>query len=189
MDSFEALEMEINNTRNAFYGESGKNTFFKKQQKFDCAQKVASQIPMEHLLSRTCWIQDEIAFVRIDYTILKTYASPEVFEIIVDHIIQICKGSIATFKRLNVLLNLDTFTVSAAERYKVLIELFCQKCFQENLGFSLSLEQFIIYNSPSTIDLIKPILLPLLLEEIRPKIRLVSKKETPGVLCSLGCAI
>ena len=189
MDSFDALEMEINNARNEFYSESGKNTFFKKQQKFNCAQRVASQIPIEHLLARTCWIQEEPAFVRIDYPILKTYASPEVFELIVDHIIKICKSSIATFRKLNVALNLDTFTVSAAERYNVLIELFCHKCFQENTGFSLSLEQFIIYNTPSTIDLIKPILLPLLLEEIRPKIKLVSKKDTPAVMFSLGCAI
>jgi len=189
MDSFAALEMEIDNARNEFYSESGKNTFFKKQQKFDCAQRVASQIPMEHLLSRTCWIQDEIAFVRIDYTILKTYASPEVFELIVNHIIRVCRGSVATFKSLSVLLNLDTFTVSAAERYKALIELFCGKCFQENTGFSLSLEQFIVYNVPTTVDTIKPMLMPFVLEEIRHKVKLVSKKDTPAVLSSLGFSI
>lgn len=189
MDSFEALELEINNARNEFYGESGKNVFFKTRQKFDCAKRVVSQIPIEHLLARTCWIPDNTDYVRIDYTILKTYASPEVFETIVYHIIRVCSEALSTNSYLKVILNLDTFTVSAAERYKVLIEMFCEKCFQANLGFAISLQTFIIYNTPATIDSIKPILLPLLLEEIRPKIKLVSKKETPGLLGSLGFEI
>ena len=133
LSSFEDLEREIEKTKSEFYSESGgKNTFFKKQQKYDCAKQVVSNISLEVLLNRTCSIVENTNCVHIDYPLLKTYASPEIFETIADDIIMKFQQIKDTYGCLQVFFNLDGFTVSAAERYKGLIETFCAKCFQQN---------------------------------------------------------
>ena len=189
MSSFEDLEKEIENVREDFYEGSGKNRFFKKQQKFECAKQVASTFPIEMLLHQTCWIHQEKNIVFISYPMLKTYASPELFETITDHIINVCwisKEQSVGKQSLNVLFNLDGFTFSAAERYKKLIEIYCEKCFRLDFGFSNALKQFVICNSPSTIETIRPLLAPFIIDEIKDKIQLVSKKESAAYLTSIG---
>lgn len=189
MSSFEELEKEIENVQDAFYSDSGKKTFFKKQQKFNCAKQVASQIPMEMLLSQTCWIHPTMNYVQIHYPILKTYASPEIFESISNHIVSVCFEAKQQYGGFVVVLNLDEFTISAAERYKELIDIFCNKCFRENLHFSEALVKFVIYNTPITIDAIKPMLIPFIMEEVRPKIALISKTDSKQFLATAGLTL
>jgi hypothetical protein len=192
MSSFEDLEREIENVRDEFYCDSGKNRFFKKQQKFDCAKQVAATFPIEMLLNQTCWIHSTTNTVLISYPILKTYASPEIFETITDHIISMCvisKNGSQKSSSMRVLLNLEGFTFSAAERYKQLIEIYCEKCFRANFGFSNALETFVIYNAPTTIDAIRPLLAPFIMEDIKDKIKLISKKDSPLYLMSLGIGV
>jgi hypothetical protein len=179
ISSFEDLEREIEKVKGDFYTETGgKNTLFKKQQKYDCAKQVVSKIPLEVLLSRTCHIMPGTNCVHIDYTILKTYASPDIFDTISEHIINNFQHIKNTYGQLEVALNLDGFTVSAAERYKKLIEVFCQKCFQKNTGFAPVVIQFLVYNSPNIIDSIKHIVLPFMEENVKAKLVVASKKDS-----------
>jgi hypothetical protein len=179
LSSFEDLEREIEKTKSEFYSESGgKNTFFKKQQKYDCAKQVVSNISLEVLLNRTCSIVENTNCVHIDYPLLKTYASPEIFETIADDIIMKFQQIKDTYGCLQVFFNLDGFTVSAAERYKGLIETFCAKCFQRNTGFAPVVLQFVVYNSPNIMDSIKHIVMPFMEENVKAKLRVVSKKDS-----------
>lgn len=189
MDSFDSLEKEIESIREEYYSESGKNRIFKKQQKYDCAKQVASQISLDVLLQRTCWIDSKTTYIHVDYPILKTYASPDVFEHISDHVIRACAFVKDQKNEFTVILNFDGFTVSAAERYKNLIEAFCNKCFALNIGLSDSLQKFIICNCPSAMESIKPILGPFMLEEVKAKIVLVNKRDTPAYLASIAAII
>ena len=179
LSSFEDLEREIEKTKSEFYSESGgKNTIFKKQQKYDCAKQVVSKISLEVLLNRTCSIIENTNCVHIDYPLLKTYASPEIFETIADDIIMKFQQIKDTYGCLQVFFNLDGFTVSAAERYKGLIETFCAKCFQRNTGFAPVVLQFVVYNSPNIMDSIKHIVMPFMEENVKAKLRVVSKKDS-----------
>ena len=179
LSSFDDLEREIEKTKSEFYADSGgKNTFFKKQQKYDCAKQVVSKISLDVLLCRTCSIVENTNCVHIDYPLLKTYASPEIFETIADYIIMNFQQIKDTYGNLQIFLNLDGFTVSAAERYKSLIEIFCMRCFQRNTGFAPVVLQFVVYNSPNVMDAIKHIVLPFMEDNVKAQLRVVSKKDS-----------
>jgi hypothetical protein len=179
LSSFEELEREIEKTRTEFYADAGgKNTFFKKQQKYDCAKQVVSKISIDSLLARTCYILQNTNCVHIDYPFLKSYASPEIFDTIADYIIAQFQTVKDEYGELLVCLNFDGFTVSAAERYKVLIDVFCQKCFQRNTGFAPVVTQFVVYNSTNVVDAIKHIVWPFMEENVKATLLVVSKKDS-----------
>ena len=186
MSSFEDLEREIENVRNEFYSETKKNVIFKKQQKHDCANQVAAQIPMNLLLERTCWIVPNTNYVKIEYPILKMFASPDTFDIIVDHIIRMCQIVKNEYGNMTVMLNLDGFTVSAAERYKRLVDIFCNRCLNDEMCFVALTNAFIIYNTPNSIEAIKPIIMPFVSEELKKKAQLIPKKDSIAYLARLG---
>jgi hypothetical protein len=179
LSSFDELEKEIEKVKGDFYAETGgKNTFFKKQQKYDCAKQVVNRIPIEVLLKNSCYVLGNTNRVNIDYIMLKSYASPEIFETIADYIIMNFQYVSDHYKDLEVYLNLDTFTVSSAERYRGLIETFCLKCFQRNTGFSQIASKFVIYNSPNAIESIRHIVMPFMEENVKSRMHVFTKKDS-----------
>jgi hypothetical protein len=188
LDTFEDLENEIDKLKEEFYSSSTKNIFFKKSQKFECANQIMTRLPIEALLHKTCRLilTDTSKIIYIDYPIFKSYATPEMFEIISDYIIQVFRDFRSQYGYLEVVVNLDTFTISAFERYKHIIKIFCDKCFQQQNEFSKSLTMFSICNVPNAFDSIKRAIAPFMLEEVRSKIRLFGKIESEPVLLSFG---
>ena len=182
----EDLHREIEQVRDDYYADHVKNTFFKKQQKFDCAKLVTSHIPLELLLNQSCRILPSTAKIYIDYPFIKTFASPEVFEAIADHVFRVFLQAMTEFGTINVHLNLEGFTVSAAERYKQIVISFCDKCLIGNTGFSTVIECFMIYNIPSSIDHIKQIFMPFMLEAVKKRAKLISKRDSEPLLRELG---
>lgn len=184
LDTFEELENEIDKLKEEFYGSSTKKLFFNKSQKFECANQITSKLPIEMLLTNTCRpiLNDTIKIIYIDYPIFKSYATPETFDIISDYIIQVFRDFRSQHGHLDVVVNLDTFTISAFERYKHIIKIFCDKCFQQQNEFSKSLSLFSIYNVPTAFDAIKRAITPFMLEEVRSKIRLFGKVESEPIL-------
>ena len=182
LSSFEELEKEIDNIKEEFYSESGKNTLFKKAQKFDCAKKVVSKIPLEVLLSKMCVIFENTNVIHIDYPTMKTFASPENFEIISDNTISNFDFLKRTYGTFEIFINFDGFTVSAAERYKDLIEIFCKKCFQINAGFAFAVTRLVVYNAPTMIDSVKYAFWPFMEEEIKKNIVVVQKKDSAAII-------
>lgn len=177
--SFEDLEKEIEKVKGEFYNESGgKNLFFKKQQKYDCAKQILTKIPIEVLLTKSCYIIENSNCVHIDYPVLKSYMSPDTFKTISDYIIANFQNVKNNHKTLEVMLNFDGITVSAAERYIGLIETFCLECFKRNTGFSQLVSKFVVYNSPSALDAIKNIVMPFMEENVKSKLLVVPKKES-----------
>jgi hypothetical protein len=177
--SFEELEKEIESIKDDFYCEThGKNIIFKNSQKYDCANKVVSKIPLETLLNHMCIIIENTNCVHIDYPFMKTFASPENFEIIVDYIIGKFYYMKAHFPIFEIALNLDGFSISAAERYKKLIEICFIRRSQRNPAFTPVVSQFVVYNSPTTIDFIKPLLHSIIDENMKNKLVIVPKKDS-----------
>jgi hypothetical protein len=178
ISSFEDLEREIERTKEEFYSATAKNMFFKKQQKFDCAKQIVDKIHLDVLLNRTCYIIENTNLVHIDYPTLKIFASPEIFDTISDFIIKKIAHAKSKYDEIEVALNFDSFTVSAAERYRDLIRVFCQHCFQRNTNFAVVITRFVIYNCPNVIDNIKQIVLPFMDENLKPKMVLAAKKDS-----------
>jgi hypothetical protein len=186
LDAFEDLENKIDKLKDEFYSSSSKHVFFKKTQKFECANKIITKLPIEALLGKTCRILLTHKLVYIDYTIFRSYASPETFDIISDYIIQTFREFRDKNGYLVVGINLDKFTISAFERYKHIIQIFCDKCFRQQNEFSKSLAMFSIYNVPTTFDSIKKIISPFVMEDVIAKINLFGKVESEPILSALG---
>ena len=184
LDALDDLEKEIDRIKDEFYESSAKNIFFKKAQKFECASQVASKLPLEQLLRKTCIYLPNPRIVYLDYTIFKSYASPEIFNIISDYIIVVFREFCSKHGYLEVAVNLDTFTISAFDRYKNLINIFCDKCFQQQNEFSKSLTVFSIYNLPNSFDTMKQVMAPFFLEEVKTKVRFYGKLESAPILRS-----
>lgn len=179
LSSFDELEKEIAKAKDEFYsGSGGKNTFFKKQQKFDCAKQIVNRVSLDMLLARSCYIVPNTYCAHIDYPTLKLYASPETFATISEYIMANFKKVTDEYGTFEVFLNLDGLTVSGAERYRGLIETFCGRCFNLNTGFSQTITRFVVYNSPNIIEAIKPIVLPFMEENVRMRLTVVHKKDS-----------
>jgi hypothetical protein len=179
LSSFDELEREISKVKDEFYSDSGgKNILFKKQQKFDCAKQIVNRVSLEALLARSCYILQNTYCVHIDYPTLKLYSSPETFETISDYIMANFKQVTDEYGTFEVYLNLDTLTVSGAERYKGLIETFCMMCFNRNTGFSQIIHRFVVYNTPNVIDAIKHMVMPFMEENVKLRLVVIPKKES-----------
>jgi hypothetical protein len=163
--------------RNQFYETNTKRAIFKKnEQKFECGETIQQHISFESLASKTFWIVPNTNKVYFDYTVFKMYVVPSNYSFIVDQVLQLCTQCANRFRSFEVHVNIDTFTVSAANRYKDIITLFSQECMMRETRFIECLESMHIYNTPNMIDHISAILTPLLPIEVRGKIKLYNKK-------------
>jgi hypothetical protein len=179
LSSFDELEKEIEKLQNEFYTENGgKNVFLKKAQKYECANQIANKIPIKVLLESSCYVLNEINYVFIDYKKFKTFLNPNNYNDVIDHIIEKLEHIKQKSGGINVLLDLDGFTISAAERYKSLIQQFCYRCFQNGRGYTAILQNFTIYNCPAILDALKTIFLPLVDDLAKSKIKTIPKPDS-----------
>ena len=81
--------------------------------------------------------------------------------------------------------NLDSFTISACHRYKEVIEKFMNECMKHETVFTEKIVVMHIYNIPHVFDTIQIILAPLIHENVKKKIELYNKLESPALLTDL----
>jgi len=167
----------INELTNKYYEENGKNTIFKKKQKFECATTVMDTLGFDNLLNKTIYIISDTNRVFIDYTLFKLFATPETYTRIADEAINLIRVCVEKYGNYETHVNLDTFTVSAAERYKHIINIFLNKCLVYNSEYSEKLIKLYIYNTPKTFNVISNILLPLFDPVVKNKILLFDKNN------------
>jgi len=150
----------IKNLQDNYYSNNKKNIIFKNKQKLDCAVLISDNIPIDILMSKTVYIIPNTNQVFLDYNVFKLFANPGNFKDIVENIVKLFRDCIDNFDIFELHINLDSFTVSALERYKDLIKLFCDNCLSSETRYSSKLQQIYIYNCPKTFDSIISILKP-----------------------------
>jgi hypothetical protein len=176
---------KITNLRNQYYSDSGKNVLFKNKQKMECATTICNSIGLEQIIDKTIYCVPNSNKVFFDYTIFKMYATPENYNQIVSHALLQCRHKISEQGNFEIHINLNSFTVSACERYKDIIQIFCNECLRSNTRYSINLSKLIVYNSPNMIDAISRIILPFIDPIVRNKITLYSKTESHSLLSNL----
>ena len=169
---------QMSQLRETYYKENAKNTFFKNKQKFNCAEVVLQHIPIDTLMQNTFWIVPGTNKVYFEYTVFKQYATPENYIRIVDGVLKACSECVETHNQHEIHVNLDTFTISGAHRYKDIITLFCDECLRRETHFTETLVGIYLYNTPQIIDNISALLVPLIPPEVRPKINIYGKRES-----------
>lgn len=169
-----------------YYETHNKNVFFKSSQKFDCARDICSKVDIFDLMEQTFWIvpnQDNIYF---DYRIYKLYGNPDNFKVFIDSVLHLAKWCIREYGSFEIHLNFSSFTVSAAERYKEMVKMFCDICMtQTEIEYLPNLRSLTIHNTPKIFDHIYKILVPILPPEIVPKLRIKHKEESLAFLTQL----
>ena len=149
---YEEMVNKIKAVQDNYYTTNKKNIIFKKSQKLDCANIVSEHIPLEHLIAKTMFNIPQSNRVYIDYTFFKLYANPDNFTEIAENIILIMQNSIDINDNVELHLNLESFTVSALERYKPVIIHFCNKCLASGTQYSEKIQKIFIYNVPKNFD-------------------------------------
>lgn len=162
-----------------FYAKNNKNWIFKNKQKIDCASTVATQLSIEELMQRTVYIVPNTNHVYFDYTVFKLYATPENYEYVVNRIINAFQWCIDTYGSYQAHLNLQSFTISACERYKTVIEIYYTKCLSAETTFAAKMDKMYIYHTPSAIDTITRMLSSFIEVGVRNRMILYNKHESP----------
>jgi hypothetical protein len=158
-DKQDNVKKQIDEIQDNFYTENSKNKFFKKKQKIECAQQVVSKLDINTLIEKTVYVIPNTYTIYFDYTIYKGYAHPDIYEYINNHFIQLLKYCVDNFKKADVQVNMDSFTISAFERYKPAIMNIIKNI--DDATFN-SLNKLIIFNAPSMIETIIQLIYKLL---------------------------
>ncbi len=178
--------VDIMQIKNSFYETNKKNIFFKNSQKFDCAREVCSKMDIVKLMDQTLWVVPDKNQFYFDYRVYKLYGNPDNFKLVIENVLHMIKWCITEYGKFEIHLNLSSFTVSAAERYKEMIKMFCDICMnQTEVAYLSYLTVMNIHNIPNVFEHISKILMPILPPELIPKLRLQRKEESLPVITQL----
>lgn len=167
-----------------FQNHGGKNLLFKNKQKIQLSKWISETIDFNTLLQNSCYYtrvenNPQYFHIWLDYTLFKCFINETNIETISNHIlktIQDCINEIThtededigTTEKISIFLNLDTFTLSAAHRYKDFF-IHLNRMFS-NTNILPYIERFHVYNCPSAFEPIFHFLKPFLYKEILHKI-------------------
>jgi hypothetical protein len=175
----------IEKFKETYYEKQPKNTFFKKSQKLDCAKEICENFNKEDILKLTMFIIPNTNIIVFDYNVFKLYANPSVYDIIVSYLLQLYDEVLKTNNTFEIHMILDTFTISAAERYKQIIQMFFDKCINCATDYSSKISKIHIYYAPSMIDTLKTMFKSCFDQTLNDKIILYSKTDSPAIIKQL----
>lgn len=176
---------KIQQLQGDYYNKNGKNAFYKKSQKTECAAAISNSVDLQQLINNTMYIIPNTNKVFFDYTVFKLYATPENYSTIVDCVLQLFQTCITIYGTYEAHFNLLSYTVSACERYKSIFPVLFDACFKKGKTFSDKLDKLFIYNTPACMATVIQIMTPLVDPIVRPKIGFYTKAESESVLKDL----
>lgn len=181
-----AVIRELKLAQREFYEKAAKNVFFKKSQKMECARLVFERFDLATLMAHTCYpAPGSGARIFLDYPVFKMFANERNYGAIVAHIMALLDRTIAAHGGFEFHVDLDSFTVSAAERYRPIIDIFSNACLASNTLYSELMGAMHVYHTPSVVDAVSKMLGPIVPPVIKTKLRFLSKVESPERLRAL----
>ena len=185
MEKSELIE-NVEVLQKEYYEKSGKvPVLFKNNDKAKCAEYLSNHMDISVLLKNTTFIIPNTNKVFLDYAILKTYAHQNIYEIIVQYILDLFSKCIDEHGSFESHINLKSFTISAAQRHSDLIKLFCSRCLQSNTRYASHINKLVIYNSPSMIETIAKMFRPFINDNVRSKLEIVKSENSSEQLQTL----
>ena len=172
------LLKEIEDYQNTYYDNNNKNIIFKNNQKNSLASNISSKFDTNMLLTMMCYPIINTNIVIIDYSVFKLFANPNNYEIITNHILGEFKKIIQTYNNFECHINVNTFTISAAERYKSMIKIFCSKSLASDTPYSDKISKLIIYYPPSMIQSISKVFSPFINPNVKEKVIIYDKTSS-----------
>ena len=162
---------KINSLKSDYYTENKKNTFFKNNQKFDCANTIVQQMNKTDLFNSIIRIDENQLLV--NYTMFKTVIHPDIYMDLIHFIFQQNDTILQTNAMYDVIVDLKGLTMTGVERYKGFISLLSEQGKVNGKNFLEKLEHVYIINPPFMISNVGKILLPLMDKIVKDKIVLL----------------
>jgi hypothetical protein len=161
---------QIQNIRTHYSKNNTKGVFLSKKYKIECAKMVLTKIDINTLLESTIVHIQDTHQIYFDYIIFKSFIIPELYDTIINHTVNKIVYCIQKYGKIEIHINLNTFSVSSYNRYKDCIIAYTQKLHSTVPNFPTLLVAMHLYNIPSCIDAISQLLGSLLPQETRRKI-------------------
>lgn len=172
-DQKEQLIKNISKLQDQYYEHNQKNAFFKSTQKMECAKQVVQNMDVQQLIQHSFFLITNTNRIFFDYPLFKTFACAEVYEAFTTHSYKVLFDCISQNSSFEMHVNMNSFTISAFERLRKLIERF----FTESPLISDKLTYVYIYYTPSVIEQINKII-KMFIAHISYKIVYFSKAES-----------
>jgi len=153
-------------------------SLFRNTNKLNCAKMVSTNIDVQELIKHTTFIIPNTNKIYIDYVLFKSYAHNEVYDALIKNVIHLFNTCIESHNSFEIHVDLNTFSISAAQRYKPLIQILCNECLSSQTPLMSYLTTFRIYNTPYMIDSISAIFRPFISDQIKNKVEFVSRKDS-----------
>ena len=185
MEESDEILGKIDELRNQYYNQNEKNTFFKKKQKIECANSIAQNFDVDRLIQSTVFIIPNTSHVYFNYPLFKTYASAEIYGDIITHTLNILNDCINNYGIFEMHVNLNTFSVSAMERYNDAIRLFCDECLKNKKEYYKKISRMHLYHVPSIFHTMSKILDIYSNPVIKSKIIKYTKDDSENVIKQL----
>ena len=112
-----SLLYEIENIKKGFYETHSKHSYFTKTQKNECATIISNKCSLTELLKQTIFCIPNTNRIFFEYIIYKQYACKENYMQILSFGDQIMKTVLQKYGNYEFHVNLNTFTITAFERY------------------------------------------------------------------------
>lgn len=161
-----------------YFEKNNKNTFFKKNQKFDCAKYISNNVDIDKMIETAVFILPGKNVIFVDYLIFKIFAYDDNYDRIIDHIMNLFDYAIKYYGSFEVNLNLRLFTASAAERFIPAISKFCKRCLSHHTNYTEHMNFFRILNTPLVMEMIIAVVKPFVEKDVICKLTFLSKEET-----------
>jgi len=169
---------DLEKFKSAYYSENKKNVLFKKDQKMDMASKISTEFNLETLIQKTIYILPGTNEIYVDYNVFKMFAHPSNYLTFVTYTHALILHCIQTHGSFMCHVNINSFTASAAERYKGILELFNQVSERNDTNYAINMSKLHVYNTPSSVEHIYKLISGLIDPEVRSKIVFHNKAES-----------
>jgi len=168
----ETLESKIEKLQNKYYSENPRSFIFpfKHAQKMGCAQEIIRELDIDILCSRMAYKQSNAPYIYFDYTVFKTFAHPSIYKRVNEFMTHMIVDCVKEHGRVNIHVDLNTFTITAAQRYKGIIVDFCTQCLT---GVAPCIETIYLHHSPKMLAAITSLFTGFIDDSIKHKIVMV----------------
>jgi hypothetical protein len=168
-----------------YYSNNNKNILFKNSQKHHCAKKITENHSLEELINCTIFNIENTNKLFVDYNMFKLFVYPQIFDFVISFFFNVLDKIVSKYGNYELHIDLNAFTVSAANRYKTIFDFFYNEIINTNSKFYSFMDKMCIYNTPSSIDNFYLIFKNFLNSPLKLKMILFLKEESDALIKNL----
>ena len=175
------ITLQMQTIEREFYQSNNINTMsITNKQKADLAVELCNNINMNDMCKVSFFAFQNDDCIYINYPILQKYVNLNSYEYVVQELLLLLQNTIQRNKNhsIHIHINVNGFTVSAAERYMYIMEHFFRVCRDCNIELTPHIASLTVYYAPSVMDTITifTMMQKFIHKDIKSKIRIISSQ-------------